>query len=101
MNTPLVLTISPAPVTNPALFTITSANTLSCVTVSTTERQLVFLPLYAASNGSTITFSVVNELAPTTNPGPYTLRLYTDNPTINLRAQQNGQTASFAYNWLA
>ncbi|NDU94233.1 putative Ig domain-containing protein, partial [Spirosoma terrae] len=101
VNTPLVLTISPAVVTNPTLFTITSVNTLSCVTVSATERQLTFLPLYTGSNGSAITFTAVGLLTPTTATGPYTIRVYTDNSPISLQAQQNGQTASFAYNWLA
>jgi hypothetical protein len=101
VNTPLLLTISPAAVTNPTPFTITSVNTLSCVAISATERRVSFLPAYAGRNGSAITFSVVNELTATLDSGPYTLRLYTDNPIITLRAQQNGLTASFAYNWLA
>ncbi|NDU99346.1 putative Ig domain-containing protein, partial [Spirosoma terrae] len=101
VNTHLLLTISPATVTNPTLFTITSVNTLSCVTISATERQLTFLPLYAASNGSAITFTALGLLTPTTATGPYTIRVYTDNSPISLQAQQNGQTASFAYNWLA
>ena len=48
-----------------------------------------------------ISFSVVNEMLPTTNPGPYTLNLYTDNPTITLSAVQSGVSSTFAYNWLA
>jgi hypothetical protein len=42
-------------------------------------------------------------MLPTTSPGPYTLRLYTDNPAITLKATQTGTPAeaSFAYNWLA
>ncbi|MBD2699531.1 hypothetical protein IC229_02710 [Spirosoma sp. BT702] len=48
-------------------------------------------------------FWVVNELVPTTAPGPYSLQLYNDNPTIVLKARQEGSPgeASFTYNWLA
>jgi hypothetical protein len=38
---------------------------------------------------------------PTMNAGPYSLNLYTDNPTISLRAEQNGVVTTYAYNWLA
>jgi hypothetical protein len=38
---------------------------------------------------------------PTTNAGPYSLNLYTDNPTISLRAEQAGTVVTYAYNWLA
>ena len=48
-----------------------------------------------------MSFSVVNELLPTTAPGPYTLDLYTDNPVISLRAVQSGVSSSFSYGWLA
>ncbi|WP_018621515.1 FG-GAP-like repeat-containing protein [Spirosoma luteum] len=87
----------------PAGFTIASVTPVRCVTVSTTERQLTFTPQYAGLNGQPISFSVVNEMLPTTSPGPYTLRLYTDNPTIILKATQSGTAgeASFNYNWLA
>ena len=53
-------------------------------------------------SGQPISFSVVNELSPTTNAGPYSLNLYTDNPVITLKATQTGTagSASFAYNWL-
>jgi hypothetical protein len=41
-----------------------------------------------------------NELKTTTAPGPYTLRLYNDNPVIILVAQQAGVSTTFTYNWL-
>ena len=46
---------------------------------------------------------MVNELSPTTSPGPYALNLYTDNPVITLKAVQQGTPgeASFTYSWLA
>jgi hypothetical protein len=44
---------------------------------------------------------VVNELSPTTAAGPYTLRLYTDNPVITLVARQGDAVSQFTYNWLA
>ncbi len=82
---------------------ITGVNTLSCVSTSGAERQLTFNPQYSGSNGQPITFQVLNEKAATTDAGPYTLRLYTDNPVITLRADQAGATGttSFSYNWLA
>ncbi|QJD79293.1 putative Ig domain-containing protein [Spirosoma rhododendri] len=82
---------------------ITGINTLSCVSTSAGERQLTFNPQYSGSNGQAITFSVLNEKAATTDAGPYSLRLYTDNPVITLRADQAGATgtASYSYNWLA
>jgi hypothetical protein len=82
---------------------ITGVNTLSCVSTSAGERELTFSPQYSGSNGQPVTFSVLNEKAATTDAGPYTLRLYTDNPVITLRADQAGATgtASYSYNWLA
>ncbi|WP_461098641.1 endonuclease/exonuclease/phosphatase family protein [Spirosoma luteolum] len=89
--------------TNPPTgsFAITGASVVNCQQVSATERSLTFTPQYTGTDGSAITFQVVNELAATTAAGPYTLRLYTDNPTITLQATQGGTTSTFAYNWLA
>ena len=54
-------------------------------------------------SGQPIAFEVVNELAPTTDPAPYSLTLYRDNPVITLRATQTGSLGpvTFSYNWLA
>ncbi|GAB3644161.1 putative Ig domain-containing protein [Spirosoma arcticum] len=96
-------TVSPAAsMTSTAPFAITGVTTLSCQPVGN-QINLTFNPQYAGANGQPISFSVVNELSPTTAPGPYTLRLYTDNPTITLKATQQGTAGevSFAYNWLA
>ncbi|GAB3890388.1 putative Ig domain-containing protein [Spirosoma agri] len=101
VSTSFALTVNPATVVTPASFTIASVTTVNCATLSAGERSLTFNPVYSGTNGSPITFSVVNELGATTEAGPYTLRLYTDNPTIALRATQDGTQASFAYNWLA
>ena len=93
-----LLAISP-----PGTFAITGVTTVSCVTVREDLRTVTFTPQYTGRTGQPISFSIVNELAPTTAPGPYTLNLYTDNPVITLRATQSGtaEEASFAYNWLA
>ncbi|MFD2569307.1 S8 family serine peptidase [Spirosoma soli] len=87
----------------PAPLSITGVTTVSCVTVTAGLRTVTFAPQYAGPNGQPITFSVVNEILPTTDPGPYTINLYTDNPVITLKATQPGTPgeASFAYNWLA
>ncbi|GAB3221946.1 hypothetical protein GCM10027423_55740 [Spirosoma arcticum] len=86
----------------PGPFAITGVTTASCSTVSTGLRSVSFTPQYAGLSGQPVSFSVVNELAPTTNPGPYTLSLYTDNPVVTLRAVQQGTAGevSFSYNWL-
>jgi hypothetical protein len=72
-----------------------------CETLSAGERQLSFSPVYSGLTGESIRFGVVNELATTTAPGPYTLRLYTDNAAITLTAAQGSTQASYRYNWLA
>ena len=84
-------------------FAITAVTTVSCATVTASERTLTFTPRYSGINGQPISFSVVNELLPTTAPGPYTLRMYIDNPIITLKARQTGtpDEATFVYNWLA
>jgi hypothetical protein len=92
-------TVSPPPSTS---FAITGVQTLSCVVVSNGQRRVSFTPRYAGLTGQPVSFSVVNELAPTTQPGPYSLNLYTDNPLITLKASQQGTVgeASFSYAWL-
>ncbi|WP_020602272.1 putative Ig domain-containing protein [Spirosoma spitsbergense] len=94
------LTINPAG-SNPGAFAITGVTLVSCQAISATQRQLVFTPQYTGTTGQPISFSVANEMLPTTNPGPYTLNIYTDNPTITLKAVQSGTVgeASFSYNW--
>lgn len=89
------------PISSP--FAIAAVTTVGCSTVSAGQRSVRFTPRYAGVNGRPISFSVVNELLPTTAPGPYTLNLYTDNPTITLKAVQEGTAGevSFSYNWLA
>ncbi|MBD2705076.1 hypothetical protein IC229_30905 [Spirosoma sp. BT702] len=67
------------------------------------DRRLIQVnPIYSGVNGQPISFSVVNEQIATTNPGPYQLSLYTDNPVIVLKASQQGTPGevSFNYNWL-
>jgi hypothetical protein len=83
-------------------FAITGVTPVSCLTVSAGLRQLIFSPQYAGLTGQPISFSVANELSPT-NPGPYTLNLYIDNPVITLKAMQTGTSvgANYTYNWLA
>ena len=83
-----------------APFSITGVTTVSCQTISAGQRRVTFNPRYAGLNGTPVSFSVVNELVATTNPGPYTLNLYTDNSVITLSATQSGANTQFAYNWL-
>ncbi|NEU70272.1 hypothetical protein GK091_25570 [Spirosoma agri] len=86
---------------NPGSFGIIGATTVSCESVGSGQRKLTFSPQYAGRDGSPISFSVVNELMATPSPGPYSLNLYTDNPTITLSAQQGATVATYRYNWLA
>ncbi len=97
------LAVCQAGFTPPAPFGITGVTSVNCAAVTATERRLTFAPQYTGVSGQPISFSVINEMLPTTSPGPYTLRLYTDNPIIRLRATQSGTPgeASFNYNWLA
>ncbi|GAB3996029.1 T9SS type A sorting domain-containing protein [Spirosoma daeguense] len=83
-------------------FAITGVTTVSCTTISAGQRRLTFNPVYLGVSGQPISFSVVNEMLPTTAAGPYTLDLYADNPVIVLKAAQTGSlsTASYNYNWL-
>ena len=92
---------SPASTTVPAgSFTIAGVNTISCTTLSATQRRVSFNPQYSGTNGSPITFAVVGYVSPTTTAGPYTLNLYTDNPNITINAQQGNVQSSFTYKWL-
>ncbi len=75
--------------------------TVNCQVISPGKRQVSFTPVYGGLTSAPLSFSVVNELLPTTNPGPYSLQLYTDNPTITLSATQGRQQVSYSYNWLA
>jgi hypothetical protein len=90
-----------APPTPPAGFAITGVGSVTCLSVSSTERRLSFFPQYTGVDGSPIRFRVVNEQDFGTAPGPYSVRLYTDNPAITLAATQGGSTASYRYEWLA
>ena len=105
VSTTFQLTVNPAMVVMPPAgpFSITGVTTVSCTTLSAGQWQISFTPLYGGTTGQPITFRVVNELSPTTAPGPYTLNPYTDNPVFTLKATQNGTAgeASFTYNWLA
>ena len=100
VSTSFMLTVNTA---SAGAFTITGVQTLSCVVVSAGLRTVTFTPQYAGVNGQAITFVAVNEMLPTTNSGPYTLNLYTDNPSIKLKASQAGTVGevSYTYNWLS
>jgi hypothetical protein len=102
-TTPPPITTTPptTPTTPTTGFAITGVSTERCESVSATERRVSFTPQYSGLNGQAVTFSVVGLMMPTTNPGPYTLNIYTDNPTISLQAEQSGTPVSFAYSWLA
>ncbi|MBD2699075.1 SBBP repeat-containing protein [Spirosoma sp. BT702] len=98
-STSFLLTVQPAG--NPSgTFTITGVQTLSCVSIGANRRSIRFQPMYSGLTGEPVSFSIVNEMLPTTLPGPYALELYTDNAVLRLRAQQGNSSASYEYNWL-
>ncbi|GAB3707639.1 hypothetical protein GCM10027592_41970 [Spirosoma flavus] len=102
-STSFGFTVQPASATATGSFAITGVSPITCTQVANNRYTISFTPQYVGLNGQTITFQVVNELAPTTAPGPYSLQLYNDNPTIVLKASQAGSAgeASFRYDWLA
>ncbi|PRY21563.1 putative Ig domain-containing protein, partial [Spirosoma oryzae] len=97
----VVLRVDPAPVTpTPGVFSIAGVTGVRCETVTASERRLIFSPVYTGLTGEPISFGITNEVAPTSAPGPYSVRLYTDNPAITLTATQGSSQASYRYNWL-
>ena len=82
-------------------FAITGVTPVSCQSVAAGVRQISFTPQYNGQTSDPISFSVLNEMAPTTAPGPHSLRVYTDNPTVTLKAQQGNNTTTFSYDWLS
>ncbi|GAB3752957.1 beta strand repeat-containing protein [Spirosoma pomorum] len=102
-GTSFQLTVSGSVVSPPAGFAISGVTTVSCVVVDAArgQRQVTFIPQYSGLSGQPVSFSVVNELVSTQAPGPYSLRLYSDNPVITLVAQQGGVSNTFSYNWLS
>ena len=93
----VTLTVQPV-VTGP--FAITSVTTLDCSPILPNRFSLSFNPRYSGLDGSPVSFSVTSELFPTTQPGPYTLQLYSDNPVITLEAVQSGVATRYTYRWL-
>ncbi|GAB3708541.1 hypothetical protein GCM10027592_43820 [Spirosoma flavus] len=102
-STSFGFTVQPASATATGSFAITGVSPITCTQVANNRYTISFTPQYVGLNGQTISFQVVNELAPTTAPGPYSLQLYNDNPTIVLKAKQDGSAgeATYSYNWLA
>ncbi|GEM_PF-4361166 len=98
----VILRVDPAPTTpTPGVFSIAGVTGVRCETLSVGERRLSFSPVYTGLTGTPVSFGITNELAMTTAPGPYSLRLYTDNAVITLQATQDGTPVSYRYNWLA
>jgi hypothetical protein len=94
----LSITIGSPPPTGS--FQITGVSNVSCAPVAgEAARNLTFTPIYSGGDSSPIQFDVQAEMLPTTAAGPYTIKLYLDNPTITLRAVQGSVTSTFAYTW--
>ncbi|NEU70052.1 hypothetical protein GK091_24450 [Spirosoma agri] len=97
-STTFAITVDPATASN---FTLTGVTDVSCLSLTANQYQLDLTPTYSGQTSQPITFWVVNELVPTAEAGSHRLNLYTDNPTIVLKAQQGSATTQFVYNWLA
>ena len=87
-------------ITDTTPFAIVGVSTINCTTLATGIREVRFNPKYVGLSGQPVSFSVVNETLPTTDAGPYSLKLYTDNPVITLSARQGSLSSTFRYNWL-
>ncbi|MBD2700192.1 SBBP repeat-containing protein [Spirosoma sp. BT702] len=97
------MTVLPSSATASAPFAITGVSPLTCTQIAANRYDISFNPRYSGLNGQPISFWVQDEMSPTTASGPYSLQLYTDNPTVVLKARQTGSAgeASFTYNWLS
>ncbi|MBD2705100.1 SBBP repeat-containing protein [Spirosoma sp. BT702] len=97
-STSFSLSVQPGPNS----FAITNVTLLNCDHLSYYARRIDFSTAYSGTNGQPISVSVVNELTATTNTGPYSLTVYTDNPEILLRARQQGTPgeATYSFRWL-
>ncbi|WP_460951149.1 putative Ig domain-containing protein, partial [Spirosoma daeguense] len=96
----VVVSLTTAPA---GTFAITAVTTNTCQQIASNRYVVSFSPQYSGLTGGPVSISAVNEMFPTTAPGPYTLQLYNDNPVVVLKAQQTGTQgeATFTYNWLA
>ncbi|GAB3718782.1 hypothetical protein GCM10027592_62000 [Spirosoma flavus] len=101
VTTSFSLTLQAASASGP--FAITSVSPITCNQIAANRYDISFTPRYSGLNGQTVTFWVADELAPTTAPGPYSLQLYNDKPTIVLKASQAGSPGEvmFTYNWIS
>ncbi|GAB3702064.1 hypothetical protein GCM10027592_31040 [Spirosoma flavus] len=102
VSTNFQLSISAAPVTPPSGFAISGVSAVSCQLLIPNRYRVTFNPQYVGRDASQpFSFSVQNELTPTSQPGPYSLDLYTDNPTIRLVASQGASVSQYSYSWLS
>ncbi|WP_317171698.1 putative Ig domain-containing protein [Spirosoma profusum] len=87
----------------PRGFAITGVTMLDCNHISYFERRINFTVSFEGTNGQPISLSVVNETRTVAINEPYQLNLFTDNPVIVFKANQQGTSgeATVAYNWLA
>ncbi|GAB4029302.1 hypothetical protein [Spirosoma gilvum] len=81
-------------------FALISVNMTGCQNLGGNQRQVTFTPQYTGLTGETIVLAMTNGYI-TTQPGPYTQTLSTDQPLLTLIAQQGGTTSSYNYNWLS
>ncbi|GAB3992119.1 hypothetical protein GCM10028807_24490 [Spirosoma daeguense] len=101
ISTSFQLSVSATPVTPPSGFAISGVSAVSCQLLSPQRYRVTFNPQYVGRDvNQPFSFSVANELTPTSNPGPYSLDLYTDNPTIRLMASQGASVSQYTYSWL-
>lgn len=81
-------------------FALVGVNTMGCQNLGGNQRRVTFTPEYVGLTGDQIVLAMTNGYI-TTQAGPYTQTLSTDQPLLTLIAQQHGTTSSFNYNWLS
>ncbi|WP_051097204.1 FG-GAP-like repeat-containing protein [Spirosoma panaciterrae] len=89
---------STAPVTQP--FALVSVSTQGCQNLGGTQRRVTFLPQYTGLTGEGIVLAMTNGYI-TSQAGPYSQVLSTDQPLLTLIARQGSVTSVYNYNWVS
>ncbi|MVM39241.1 hypothetical protein GO730_19570 [Spirosoma sp. HMF3257] len=80
-------------------FTLASVSTNGCQNLGGNQWQVTFTPHYTGLTGEQIVLAMTNGVI-TTQAGPYSQTLSTDQPLLTLIAQQGNTTSAYNYFWL-
>ncbi|GAB3953389.1 hypothetical protein GCM10028805_37010 [Spirosoma harenae] len=81
-------------------FALVSVTTNGCQSLGRNQWQVTFTPQYTGLTGDQLVLAMTNGTI-TTQAGPYSPTLSTDQPLLTLIAQQGGTTSVYNYNWLS